>query len=131
GGEGRIQYTALGDSMNTAARLESANKLMKTRALASKEALEAADTEGFVAMGRVQLRGRAKPVDMFEPRGDLSTDQRTAIDALVAAHDAGKGADYIRQRDIVRALDISNRQSIDFLIERLDATEAGGFYVQG
>ncbi|MEQ1511030.1 MAG: adenylate/guanylate cyclase domain-containing protein, partial [Sphingopyxis sp.] len=33
GGEGRIQYTALGDSMNTAARLESANKLMKTRAL--------------------------------------------------------------------------------------------------
>ena len=30
GGEGRIQYTALGDGMNTAARLESANKSLKT-----------------------------------------------------------------------------------------------------
>lgn len=131
GGEGRIQYTALGDSMNTAARLESANKVMKTRALASSEALANADADGFVAMGRVQLRGRAKPVDVFEPRGDLSSEQRAAIDALVAAHDAGKGADYERQREIVRKLTITKRESIDFLIERLDTSEPGGFYVQG
>ena len=37
-GEGRIQYTALGDAMNTAARLESANKQLKTKALFSAEA---------------------------------------------------------------------------------------------
>ncbi|MEK6540706.1 MAG: adenylate/guanylate cyclase domain-containing protein [Pseudomonadota bacterium] len=131
GGEGRIQYTALGDSMNTAARLESANKPMKTRALASREALAIANADGFVAMGRIQLRGRAKPVDVFEPRPDLSAKDRAAIDALVAAHDAGKGEDYARQRETVRALDIARRESIDFLIERLDATEPGGFYVQG
>ncbi|MCU0891395.1 MAG: adenylate/guanylate cyclase domain-containing protein, partial [Sandarakinorhabdus sp.] len=33
GGEGRIQYTALGDAMNVAARLEGANKALKTAAL--------------------------------------------------------------------------------------------------
>ena len=131
GGEGRIQYTALGDSMNTAARLESANKPMKTRALASREALAIANADGFVAMGRIQLRGRAKPVDVFEPRPDLTAEQRAAIDALVAAHDAGKGDDYARQRETVRALDIVKHESVDFLIERLDATEPGGFYVQG
>lgn len=134
GGEGRIQYTALGDSMNTAARLESANKPMKTRALASREALAGvgaeANADGFVAMGRIQLRGRAKPVDVFEPRPDLTAQQRAAIDALVAAHDAGKGADYERQRETVRAMDIAKRESVDFLIERLDAAEPGGFYAQ-
>ena len=36
GGEGRIQYTALGDAMNTAARLEAANKQLKTTVLASR-----------------------------------------------------------------------------------------------
>ena len=38
GGEGRIQYTALGDAMNTGARLESANKALKTTMLVSDEA---------------------------------------------------------------------------------------------
>ncbi len=36
GGEGRIQYTALGDAMNTAARLEGANKPLDTTILVSR-----------------------------------------------------------------------------------------------
>ena len=38
GGEGRLSYTALGDAMNCAARLEGANKYLKTVALVSDEA---------------------------------------------------------------------------------------------
>ncbi len=129
GGEGRIQYTALGDSMNTAARLEGANKTMKTRALVSKEALATSVSDLFVAMGRIQLRGRAQPVDVYEPRPDLSPEQRDAIRALVAAHDAGKGEEYVRQRDRIIAMEIPKRDSVDFLVKRLDATEAGAFHV--
>ena len=45
GGEGRIQYTALGDSMNVAARLEGANKQLKTAVLVSREAAERYDLD--------------------------------------------------------------------------------------
>jgi adenylate cyclase len=73
GGEGRIQYTALGDAMNTAARLEAANKTLRTSALISETAV-AGLTEPQVTMrtslrpmGRVRLRGRATPIQVYEP----------------------------------------------------------------
>jgi len=51
GGEGRIQYTALGDSMNTASRLESANKKLDTNVLASREAMILSGLDWWRAMG--------------------------------------------------------------------------------
>ena len=51
GGEGRIQYTALGDGMNTAARLESANKSLKTTMLVSGEAKARFDARRLPADG--------------------------------------------------------------------------------
>ena len=128
GGEGRIQYTALGDSMNTAARLESANKSMHTRALASAEALESAQQGVFVPMGRVQLRGRARPVDVFEPRPDLTSEQRAVIADLVRLHEAGKGADFASQMAKIRAMELPSRESVDFLLERLASIDAGAYY---
>lgn len=72
GGEGRIQYTALGDSMNTASRLESANKTLDTSVLASREAVERSGLDWWRPMGRVVLRGRSTPVEIFEPVPDFS-----------------------------------------------------------
>lgn len=133
GGEGRIQYTALGDSMNTAARLEAANKPMKTRSLASVEALAGLVPETMVAMGRIRLRGRAQPVDVFEPRPDLDDEQRASIAALVAAHGGGKGPDYAAALDRVRAMlsAIGTAGSIPLLIDRLEATAPGEAYALG
>ncbi|MBB6124134.1 adenylate/guanylate cyclase domain-containing protein [Sphingobium subterraneum] len=71
GGEGRIQYTALGDSMNTAARLESANKSLDSSVMASREAMERSGLDWWRPMGRVVLRGRATPVEIFEPAPDF------------------------------------------------------------
>ena len=128
GGEGRIQYTALGDSMNTAARLESANKEMHTRALISREAYERCPLDLYVPMGRVQLRGRAQPVDVFEPRPDLDDAARAQVRTLIAMHAAGKGAEYQRAAKAL-ASSAPDDESIMALIARLNETDPGGFYV--
>src|SRR3546814_3456113 len=57
GGEGRIQYTALGDGMNTAARLDSANKSLKTTILVSRDARELSTLQTLPPLGRNALPG--------------------------------------------------------------------------
>ncbi|WP_379553601.1 CHASE2 domain-containing protein [Qipengyuania sp. DGS5-3] len=74
GGETRIQYTALGDSMNTAARLEAANKALDSSVMASREFAERSGIKWWRAMGRVRLRGRAQPVDLMEPAPDFPSE---------------------------------------------------------
>jgi len=84
GGETRIQYTALGDSMNTAARLEAANKTIGTSVLASREFVERSGLGWWRPLGRVVLRGRNRPVDIFEPvPGYGSENRQVLVDAVV------------------------------------------------
>lgn len=128
GGEDRIQYTALGDSMNTASRLESANKSLKTGVLISAEAAARADRDDLVPMGRVTLRGRAQPVDALTPRPDLSPAQRARIAELVAAHAARDKNAYVTCATALVG-EFSQDPSIMFLIERLNETESGESYV--
>jgi adenylate cyclase len=92
GGDGRIQYTALGDAMNTAARLESANKPLDTTILVSREAMERSGLDGFRPMGTISLRGRATPVKVFEPVPDAAPEARTLAAELITAHEAGNRA---------------------------------------
>lgn len=92
GGERRIQYTALGDAMNTAARLESANKSLGTSVIASREFAERSGLDWWRPLGRVVLRGRAKPVDVFEPAPDFPAADRDALAAAVAMIDADPAA---------------------------------------
>jgi adenylate cyclase len=87
GGDGRIQYTALGDSMNTAARLESANKALETAVLVSREAMNRSGLNWWRPMGRVRLRGRATPVDLFEPAPDFPGEDRALLEQALAAFD--------------------------------------------
>jgi adenylate cyclase len=79
GGKSRIQYTALGDSMNTAARLEAANKALYSSVMASRELAERSGLAWWRPMGRVVLRGRGKPVDLFEPAPDFPAEDRAAL----------------------------------------------------
>jgi adenylate cyclase len=89
GGEGRIQYTALGDGMNTAARLESANKSLKTTILVSTEAKRESTLDIFRPMGRIVLSGRATPVEVWEPVPHMPADQRDRLVKLWERFESG------------------------------------------
>jgi adenylate cyclase len=96
GGENRIQYTALGDSMNTAARLEAANKALDSNVLASREAVERSGLDWWRPMGKVVLRGRAKPVEVFGPAPDWPPADRDALRAALTEADPDQAADKIK-----------------------------------
>ncbi|WP_193743264.1 adenylate/guanylate cyclase domain-containing protein [Sandarakinorhabdus sp. AAP62] len=126
GGEGRIQYTALGDSMNVAARLEGANKTLKTAALVSHEAASQMGLENFRAMGRVRVRGRQKPIEVFEPIGAGTAVDDKELAADYAAFDRGDvGAlDSLRARSAAAPQDIA----LAYLVKRLEQIGPGGVY---
>jgi class 3 adenylate cyclase len=67
GGSRFFDYTAYGDTINTAARLEAANKFLGTRICVS--AAVAAGTEKFQGrpVGDLMLRGRSEPLRAYEP----------------------------------------------------------------
>ena len=88
GGETRIQYTALGDSMNTAARLEAANKPLKSSVSASLEIIEQAKPDWWAPMGRIVLRGRAQPVNIYQPMPDLPAEDRRKLEEIVQLTDS-------------------------------------------
>jgi class 3 adenylate cyclase len=67
GGGRFFDYTAYGDTINTTARLETANKFLGTRICASAAVADAA--EGFQGrpIGDLILRGRSEPLRAYEP----------------------------------------------------------------
>jgi adenylate cyclase len=129
GGATRIQYTALGDSMNTAARLESANKALDSSVMASREFAEASGLDWWRAMGRVQLRGRARPVDLFEPAPDFPADDRETL-ARASALCATDGSAAAALVDEIAARH-PNDSALGNLARRMAASTDGGTYVLG
>ncbi len=66
GGERRFKYSAVGDAVNAASRLEGLNKHFGTRAMASAEVLDAAGRTLARPLGRIILKGRHEPTEVFE-----------------------------------------------------------------
>lgn len=130
GGEGRIQYTALGDAMNTAARLEGANKPLDTKVLVSREAAERSGLDWFRPMGSVTLRGRKTPVEIFEPVPDMAAEKRNLAKDAVSAHSAGEMERVQALTDTILESAHEDDAMMN-LIERLRHTHKGESYVLG
>ena len=130
GGEGRIQYTALGDAMNTAARLEGANKYLKSTALVSDEARARTETQDiFRPMGRITLSGRSTPVVVWEPAGWTDPDQRAELTRLWRQFEAGD-KEALHALEAIAAM-YDNDVALSVFANRLRQTGPGGSYLLG
>lgn len=129
GGDNRIQYTALGDSMNTAARLESANKPLASSVTASREFMEKSGLDWWRPMGTVVLRGRAKPVELFEPAPDFPDEDRKALFHAAIL----MGQDHRQAEQVIAGVVARHPQdkALANLLSRVERSEGGSAYVLG
>ncbi|KRP99035.1 MULTISPECIES: adenylate/guanylate cyclase domain-containing protein [Bradyrhizobium] len=67
GGNRFFDYTAYGDTINIAARLEAANKHLGTRICVSASVANGAENFRGRPVGDLMLRGRSEPLRAFEP----------------------------------------------------------------
>lgn len=126
GGEGRIQYTALGDSMNTASRLENANKQTKTGMIASREAVERSGLDWWRPLGSLRLRGRALPVDIYEPCPDAAPGDNQKLADILSAVENDHESAVSRLAAIVQSR--PDDIALQNLLYRLNNLEPGGYY---
>ena len=87
GGQRRFAYTAYGDAVNIAARLETVNKQFGTRVCMSSEIAERCPDVQVRPIGNVVLKGKTEPLQVVTISEDLSelaqTEYVNAINALL------------------------------------------------
>ena len=81
GSTSRMDFTALGDTVNTAARTEGVNKYFGTRICVTEETVAQCPDLAFRRIGNVVLKGKTQPVGLFSPVSDAE-----AASGLVPAY---------------------------------------------
>lgn len=94
GGRDRFNYTALGDTVNTASRLEGANKAFGTRICVSASTVAQCPGVMFRPIGEVVVKGRTEAIKVFEP-SDPDLASYDAAYRLLEAGDAGAEAAFM------------------------------------
>lgn len=100
GGRRRFAYTAHGDTVNIAARLETANKEFGTRVCMSREVADCCPDLRVRPVGNILLKGKKEPIDVVTPATEMTEKAHSEyLCAFQAMRDETVGA-----RDQIAAL---------------------------
>jgi adenylate cyclase len=79
----KIEYTALGDSVNTASRLEGINKLYGTLICVGESVMnESKEFFVFRKLDSIQVKGKEKPVFIYELVGNIEDVSATKLELI-------------------------------------------------
>ncbi len=82
----RFDYSVVGDTVNVAARLESASKDACWPVLVSSSTMQEANDLAFLNAGKISLKGKSEPHDVFALIGGPDLAASTQFNELRAAH---------------------------------------------
>ncbi len=103
----RFDYSAIGDPVNVAARIESLTKLYGVDILASEETQGQASDLAWLEVDCVRVKGRAAPTRLFALVGDAALAENALFTALRARH--ARLLDTYRARNFAGAAEEAER----------------------
>ncbi|MCG6203384.1 adenylate/guanylate cyclase domain-containing protein [Rhodopseudomonas sp. HC1] len=84
----RFNYSAMGDVVNVAARIESASKEFRSDLLVSEDVARAAPGLALLEAGEIMLKGKSKPTRLYALAGDEALAGTSRFAALKQTHTA-------------------------------------------
>ncbi|HTW36566.1 MAG TPA: CHASE2 domain-containing protein [Rhizomicrobium sp.] len=124
GGRARFTYTAAGDAVNTAARLEALNKRLGTRVCASGDTRARCKSVQFRPVATAMVKGKTESVEVWQPlhNGQYSADYLRRYEAAFAQ--AKSGANALSLFTALQSED-PNDPLVRMYVERLKAGQTG------
>jgi adenylate cyclase len=98
GGSTIFDYRALGDPVNTAARLENFNKLTGTNICVSETTLNECPDACVRPVGRVRLKGKKKILKVYEPLSAYRVEKYAPLEEYLAAYDLMAGGNQTAEQ---------------------------------